>query len=67
MTKTEEALIKTPLVKQEIERYKWLESEKAEYDIGMERASREWLSHYAEAWLRNHSNQSRSSLRRKKS
>ena len=34
----------------EILEYKWLESEKAGYDIGMDRAIREWLHQHYTAW-----------------
>ena len=41
--------------RKEIDRYKWIESEMAGYDIGMERAAREWVSRYAVAWIKHHS------------
>ncbi|MEI8011481.1 MAG: hypothetical protein WCI27_03215 [Candidatus Omnitrophota bacterium] len=41
-------------VRKEIERYKWIESEKFGRDIGMERASCEWLLLYADAWQKVH-------------
>jgi len=47
-------LLNDPEVRKEIERYKWIESEKAGVDIGMERADREWLSLYALAWKETH-------------
>jgi hypothetical protein len=34
----------------EILRYKWIQSEKEGYDIGMERAIREWLQKHHEKW-----------------
>lgn len=34
----------------EILEYKWLQSEKAGYDIGLDRAIREWLQQYHTAW-----------------
>jgi hypothetical protein len=44
-------LLKDREVLGEIERYKWIESEKAGHDIGFEKASREWLDRYAGAWI----------------
>jgi hypothetical protein len=35
---------------EEIEKYKWIESEKAGHDIGLERATREWLQKYFPQW-----------------
>ncbi|RME70095.1 MAG: DUF4032 domain-containing protein [Verrucomicrobia bacterium] len=34
----------------EILRHKWLESEKAGYDIGFERALLDWVRHHRAAW-----------------
>ncbi len=50
LTKVE--LVNDPEVKQEIERYKWIESEKLGMDIGYDRASEEWLTHFSKAWLK---------------
>ena len=36
--------------KDEIDRYKWLASEKQGHDIGFERAHAEWVDSYAAAW-----------------
>ena len=36
----------------EIERYKWIESEKEGRDIGGNRAALEWLHKHQEAWCR---------------
>ncbi|MBF0330515.1 MAG: hypothetical protein HQL17_01155 [Candidatus Omnitrophica bacterium] len=49
-TKTE--LMNNPDVKQEIERYKWVESEKLGADIGYERAAEEWLKNCSKEWLK---------------
>lgn len=35
---------------EEINKYKWIESEKAGKDIGMERATREWMAKYFPQW-----------------
>ena len=40
----------------EVNKYKWYESEKAGADIGFERASREWIHSYSKDFLANHSN-----------
>lgn len=37
----------------EIERHKWLESEKAGRDIGGNRAAQDWLEHHYDQWKRN--------------
>jgi hypothetical protein len=55
MRKTDLELLKDAKARQEVERYKWIESEKAGRDIGLERACREWLSKYAAAWRKIHS------------
>ena len=36
----------------EIERYKWIESEKVGRDIGRERAALEWIKAYGCIWLK---------------
>ncbi len=36
--------------REEIERFKWLESEKAGTDIGYERALLEWIRKHRDAW-----------------
>ncbi len=49
-------MLRNPAVRKEIQRYKWIESEMAGYDIGMERASRDWMERHAAAWLKAHRN-----------
>jgi hypothetical protein len=39
--------------RQEILRHKWIESEKAGYDIGFERALLDWTLKYRSAWSDN--------------
>ncbi len=39
--------------KEEILRHKWIESEKAGYDIGFERALVDWITRYRSAWRRS--------------
>lgn len=36
--------------REEILKHKWLESEKAGYDIGFERALLDWVIHHRSAW-----------------
>ena len=43
-------LLKDPRVKEEIERYRWIESATAGYEISDELATYEWLSLYADNW-----------------
>jgi hypothetical protein len=38
---------------QEIQKYKWLESERTKCDIGFERAAFEWIHQYGEAFRRD--------------
>jgi hypothetical protein len=47
-------LLKIPGVIEEINRHLWIESEKAGYDIGFERASQDWIERYAMIWLEYH-------------
>ncbi|URA10662.1 DUF4032 domain-containing protein [Thermospira aquatica] len=36
----------------EIEVYKWLESEKRGYDIGLSQATREWIAKHYDDWFK---------------
>jgi hypothetical protein len=38
----------------EVERYKWIESERVGKDIGRERAALEWIRAYGHIWLKIH-------------
>ncbi len=38
----------------EILRHKWIESEKAGYDIGLDRALTDWSVHHRGPWRRRH-------------
>ena len=49
ITNTE--LLKDKDILNEINRHKWLESEKAGYDIGFERAAREWIDGFSKEYL----------------
>ncbi len=52
ITSNTEKLLKDERVIAEINKHKWFESEKAGYDIGFERAARDWLNRYADSWMR---------------
>lgn len=47
-------LLKDKRVIEEINRHLWIESQKAGYSIGIERATDEWLRLYAAGWLKYH-------------
>ena len=47
-------LLKSKEVIEEINRHLWIESQKAGYSIGIERATDEWLTLYAEGWMKYH-------------
>ncbi len=47
-------LLEIKEVVDEINRHLWIESEKAGYDIGFEKASDDWLHKYAKAWMQYH-------------
>ena len=51
---TTSELLKDKDILNEINRYKWFESEKAGSDIGFERASREWINTYSKQYLTQH-------------
>ena len=47
-------LLNDKRVVEEINRHLWIESQKAGYNIGIERATDEWLTMYAEGWMKYH-------------
>jgi len=47
-------LLKDKRVIEEINKHLWIESQKAGYSIGIERATDEWLRLYADGWMRYH-------------
>jgi len=47
-------LLKDTRVMEEIHKHLWIESQKAGYNIGIERATDEWLRLYAEGWMKYH-------------
>ncbi len=58
MTEPEDLLAQSSLYQEflaerdEILKHKWIESEKAGYDIGFERALTDWIVKHRAAWLR---------------
>ena len=47
-------LLKDKRVIEEINRHLWIESEKAGYDIGFERAAEDWLKRFSGEWIKYH-------------
>ena len=47
-------LLNDKRVVEEINKHLWIESQKAGYSIGWQRASDEWLDRYAEGWMKYH-------------
>ena len=45
-------LLKDKRVVEEINKHLWIESQKAGYSIGLERATEEWLKLYALGWMK---------------
>jgi len=55
MKALKEDLLKVPEVRQEIEKHKWCESEKAGRDVGWQWAQEDWLNRHADKWRQGHS------------
>ena len=51
---THQKLLKNRKVVEEIQRHQWLESEKAGYDIGYDKAAEDWLIKFSKAWMSYH-------------
>jgi hypothetical protein len=49
-----EKLLSDKRVIEEIQRHLWIESEKAGCDIGIERATEDWLKRFSKAWVEYH-------------
>jgi hypothetical protein len=47
-------LLNDKRVIEEINRHRWIESEKAGHDIGFDRASSDWLDRFSNAWMEYH-------------
>lgn len=59
-------LLKDKRVIEEINKHLWIESQKAGYSIGIERATDEWLRLYAPGWIKYHMPERYETLQRKK-
>ena len=57
-------LLKDARVKKEIDRHKWLESEKAGFDIGFDRAAEDWLNRFSDVWVRQNPGKKTQATRR---
>jgi len=53
-SETKKRLLKNKKVVEEINRHRWIESEKSGYDIGFEKASLDWLEKFSKAWMHYH-------------
>ena len=51
---TDSQLLKDKDILNEINRHKWLASEKSGHDIGFEKAAREWINIYSKRYLSEH-------------
>lgn len=51
---TKAKLLKDRRVLDEIRRHLWIESERAGYDIGFDRAAQDWLENFSKAWMQYH-------------
>lgn len=49
-----EKLLSDRRVIEEINRHLWIESEKAGYDIGFDKAKEDWLINFSKAWMQYH-------------
>ena len=58
-----EKLLTNKQAVEEINRHRWIESEKAGYDIGFETASLDWLERFSTAWMDYHMPQRKSSVK----
>src|SRR3989338_69508 len=47
-------LLNDKRVIEEIQRHLWIESEKAGYDVGFEKAKEDWFKKFAVAWMEYH-------------
>ena len=54
MDETRKELLNEKEVVEEINRHRWLESEKAGHDIGFEPAAEDWLKRFSTAWMQYH-------------
>ena len=59
-------LLKDKRVMEEINKHLWIESQKAGYSIGLERATDEWIRLYAAEWMKYHNPEKYNMLKDKK-
>jgi len=45
-------LLKDPRIVEEINKHLWLESEKAGYDIGFQKAAEDWVERFSGEWMK---------------
>ncbi len=60
MSAKNEKLLKNKQAVDEINRHRWIESEKAGHDVGFETASMDWLEKFSVAWMQYHMPQRKS-------
>ncbi len=51
---SKQELLKNKAVIEEINKHKWIESQKVGYDIGFDRAADDWITRFADQWERGH-------------
>lgn len=59
-------ILRDKRVQEEIGKHLWIESQKAGYSIGIERATDEWLRYYAEGWVKFHMPEKYEKIKKKK-
>ena len=52
MTEEKRKLLENKEVIEEIKRHLWIESEKAGYDIGFEKAAEDWITRFSDDWVK---------------
>lgn len=52
MIEDKRKLLENKNVIEEINRHLWIESEKAGYDIGFEKAAQDWLTRFSNDWVK---------------
>ena len=63
---TNEKLLRNKKAVEEINRHRWIESEKAGHDVGFETASVDWLEKFSIAWMQYHMPKRKTSSRSSK-
>ena len=51
---SKQEMLKNKTIVEEINKHKWIESQKVGYDIGFERAADEWVTRFADQWETAH-------------